>query len=160
MEMLIVIVAVVVLGLAAMVAAGKLGEMRAEPVRDQYQPPIPADGPVHGQDLSGVRFAVSPRGYDMAEVDDLMARMARELDERDRRLGELGQGRVPGPTRAVEPRDTPQADPEQPEPSPVRQKADRWRGKDTEENGAEDSSWAPPGAEEPAAEERRPPENN
>lgn len=96
MELVIVIVAVVVLGLAAMVAAGKFGEMKAEPVRDVYQPPVPADRELDADDLEQVRFGVQARGYDMAEVDDLMARMARELDERDRRISELGQGRVPG----------------------------------------------------------------
>lgn len=146
MEMVIVIVAVVVLGLAAMVAAGKLGEMKAEPVRDVYEPPLPADGELHGDDLEGVRFGVQARGYDMAEVDDLMARMARELDERDRRISELGEGRVPGRASVTkEPgdrvewlEDRAEAEDEDPEPDPeTRQKADRWRGKDEDE-----SDWA------------------
>lgn len=164
MELVIVIVAVVVLGLAAMVAAGKFGEMKAEPVRDVYEPPIPADGELRADDLEGVRFGVQARGYDMAEVDDLMARMARELDERDRRISELGQGRIPGrgvPTKADRDRaerldddrsdagDQDSGTPTGAEPSRVddqadadrgragaeaRQKAARWRGTDEDES--------------------------
>lgn len=97
MEIVIAAIAVAVLGLGALVAAGRFGGM-PDPVRDTYQPPLPEHG-VAGADLDGVRFGVTPLGYDMAEVDQLMARMARELDERD------AERQPPAARRAADPDD-------------------------------------------------------
>lgn len=82
MEIVIVVIAVAMLGLAALVAAGRFGEMQAEPVRDTYQQPVP-EGALSAADLEGIRFGIAPLGYDMSQVDELVARMARELDARD-----------------------------------------------------------------------------
>ena len=82
MEIVIVVIAVAVLGLAALVAAGWFGQMQAEPVRDTYQPPVP-EGELSAADLEQVRFGVTPLGYDMSQVDELVARVARELDVRE-----------------------------------------------------------------------------
>lgn len=78
------LIAVAVLGLAALVAVGRFGQMQAEPVRDTYRPPVP-EGELRADDLQGIRFGITPLGYDMAQVDEVMARMARELDARERR---------------------------------------------------------------------------
>lgn len=86
MELVVVLMAVGILGLAALVAVDRFGAMQAEPVRDTYQPPVPA-GEMAADDLVDVRFGLAPMGYDMGQVDELMARMARELDERDAQRG-------------------------------------------------------------------------
>jgi DivIVA domain-containing protein len=82
MELVVVLIAVAVLGLAALAAAGRFGQMQSSPVRDTYQPPVP-EGELRAADIEGVRFGITPMGYDMAQVDELMARVARELDTRD-----------------------------------------------------------------------------
>lgn len=94
MEIVIVLIAVAVLGLAALVAVGRFGQMQAEPVRDTYQPPVP-EGALRASDLAGIRFGIAPMGYDMEQVDELMARLARELDSRD-------SGRTPPEPLTVE----------------------------------------------------------
>ncbi|WP_432559050.1 DivIVA domain-containing protein [Granulicoccus sp. GXG6511] len=85
MQLIIVLIAVAVIGLAAFVAAGRFGE-QADPVRDVYRPPLGDDERVTADDLKDVRFGVTPMGYEMAEVDEWMARMARELELRDAAL--------------------------------------------------------------------------
>lgn len=94
MQLVIVLLAVAVLGLAALVAVGRLGEMQADPVRDTYQPPVP-EGELQGSDLEGIRFGVAPMGYEMEQVDELMARMARELDARNRVTPPAGPEKPP-----------------------------------------------------------------
>jgi DivIVA domain-containing protein len=41
------------------------------------------------QDVDGVRFAVGMRGYRMDEVDDVLDRLAAEVDQRDAKIAEL-----------------------------------------------------------------------
>lgn len=71
--------AVVVLGVAALVAAGRFGGMPPRGVRDSPIPNLP-DRPLTSDDLRQVRFAVKPRGYSMSQVDDVLDRLARDLD--------------------------------------------------------------------------------
>jgi DivIVA domain-containing protein len=78
MELAIAILAVVILGLAAVAATGRLGEMPAT-VTDMPQPHVP-DGVLGGDDLRALRFAVVPRGYSMQQVDELLDRLADQLD--------------------------------------------------------------------------------
>ncbi|WP_165988081.1 DivIVA domain-containing protein [Streptomyces sp. YIM 98790] len=59
----------------------------AEP--DRLDDPLPPDRPVHPADVVAVRFPVAVRGYRMAEVDDVLDRLAAELAERDSRISEL-----------------------------------------------------------------------
>lgn len=99
MEILIVVVAIVVLAAGAVASAGAFGGMPAEPVRDTYAPALPDGRPVRGDDLDGVRFGVSARGYDMEQVDALMTRMAQQLG-RDEEL----------PVRAAPSTDEPSAE--------------------------------------------------
>lgn len=79
MEWVISIVAVVVLGLAAVAATGRLGEFPGT-VTDTPQPHVP-DGVLTAGDLRALRFAVVPRGYSMQQVDELLDRLAGQLDE-------------------------------------------------------------------------------
>lgn len=78
MEFVISIVAVVILGLAAVAATGRFGEFPGT-VTDTPQPHVPA-GTLSGDDLRALRFAVVARGYSMQQVDELLDRMAAQLD--------------------------------------------------------------------------------
>ena len=79
MEWLLWIIVVVILGVAAVAGSGRLGGMPATAVRDVPRPTF-RDETLTGADLRDVRFAVVPRGYSMAQVDDLLDRLARQLD--------------------------------------------------------------------------------
>lgn len=84
------VVAVAVLGIGAVAATGRLGGMQEEPVRDTYRQQLP-DLPLTAQDVAGLRFGVALRGYSMAQVDDVLERLGRELAERDARIAGLEQ---------------------------------------------------------------------
>ena len=73
---------VAVMGVTAVVAAGRGGSM-AEAYDDRPDARVPADGPLTARDLEEVRFTSALRGYRMSEVDALLDRLARELRERD-----------------------------------------------------------------------------
>jgi len=90
MEWLIAVVAVAALGIAAMAAAGGMGQMAEEPVYDTYRQDLP-DRPLAAEDLAALRFGVTIRGYAMGQVDDLLDRLAREIAARDARLDEQSQ---------------------------------------------------------------------
>ena len=64
--------------LGALDRAGRLGELPGT-VTDTPRPHLPT-GVVTGDDLRGLRFAVVPRGYSMDQVDELLDRLARQLD--------------------------------------------------------------------------------
>lgn len=91
MEWFIAAVAVAALGVAAMAAAGGMGEMSDEPVYDVYRQDLPGSA-LTADDLERVRFGVTLRGYAMSQVDDLLERLGREIAERDARIAELEQG--------------------------------------------------------------------
>lgn len=78
MEWVLWMIAVGVLGLAAVAASGRLGELPGT-VTDTPRPHVPT-GAVTGDDLRALRFAVVPRGYSMDQVDGLLDRLARQLD--------------------------------------------------------------------------------
>ena len=78
MQWVLWMIAVAVLGLAAVAASGRLGELPGT-VTDTPRPHVPT-GVLTGDDLRGLRFAVVPRGYSMDQVDDLLDRLARQLD--------------------------------------------------------------------------------
>jgi DivIVA domain-containing protein len=71
---------VALIGGVVMVAAGR-GESMAPSVSDDPPLDLP-DGPLTAADLRQVRFNVAFRGYRAAEVDELLERLATQLDER------------------------------------------------------------------------------
>jgi DivIVA domain-containing protein len=87
-EWFVVVLIVAAIGIAAVAAAGRLGQMNAEPVRDVYRQDLP-QRPLVGSDVETVKFAVTFRGYAMSQVDDLLARLGREIDDRDRQIAAL-----------------------------------------------------------------------
>jgi DivIVA domain-containing protein len=88
-EWFIAVVVVAALGVAAIVAAGGLGSMPADPTRDVFRQDLPADRELTSDDLRRLRFGVSLRGYAMDQVDDVLDRLSGELADRDRRLAQL-----------------------------------------------------------------------
>lgn len=89
MEWFIAVVVIAILGVAAMAAAGGMGEMSEEPVRDTFRQDLPADRMLDASDISALRFGVTLRGYAMNQVDDLLDRLTREILERDATIAEL-----------------------------------------------------------------------
>ena len=71
--------AVVVLGLAAVVGAGGFGQLG--PVSsDRLAVNLPP-GPLTAQDLDNLRLTVVPRGYAMDQVDEVLSRLRQQLDD-------------------------------------------------------------------------------
>lgn len=146
MEMIIVLVAIGVLGLGAMVAAGAFGGMQSEPVRDSQGLVLPDTG-IGGDDVRQLRFSVSPRGYNMAEVDAVLHRVADELDGTGRRAKASGRPENSGSTALAEAPEVPvsksaRSTAATDDADPVRQRANQWRGKspDDESNQPEQAS--------------------
>jgi DivIVA domain-containing protein len=93
-EWAIALLVVAVLGVAAAIAAGGVGQMSPDPVRDQYRQDLP-DTALTAHDLQNVRFGVTLRGYAMDQVDDVLARLSHEIAERDAVIAELqGNGDI------------------------------------------------------------------
>ena len=74
---------VLAMGGVAMLAAGH-GEPMAPAYDDRPDAVVPADRALAAGDLRKVRFSLAFRGYRMAEVDELLRRLAREMEDRDR----------------------------------------------------------------------------
>ncbi len=91
MEWFIAAVILAALGVAAAAAAGGLGEMRREPVRDYYRQDLPAGRSLTAEEVQAVRFGVTVRGYSMAQVDDLLERLVAEIGQRDALISQLRQ---------------------------------------------------------------------
>ncbi|WP_405763428.1 DivIVA domain-containing protein [Streptomyces sp. NBC_00045] len=94
---LVVVVAAVTLAVVGGGSEAVLPE--AEP--DRVADALPESRPVVRADIDALRLPVAPRGYRMAEVDDVLERLAAELTERDARIAELtaaaAQNRAQGP---------------------------------------------------------------
>jgi DivIVA domain-containing protein len=99
-EWFIAAIAVAALGVAAMAAAGGMGQMSAQPVHDTYRQDLP-DRPLTAHDISSLRFGVTLRGYAMAQVDDVLERLGREIADRDAEIGRLRAALDGGSRRTV-----------------------------------------------------------
>ncbi|MDT0265456.1 DivIVA domain-containing protein [Streptomyces sp. DSM 44915] len=88
MVVVIAAVTLAVLGSGDGSGAPATGGLRdAQP--DRPADPLPLERPLVPADLIRVRLPVAPRGYRMAEVDDVLDRVAAELAERDARIADL-----------------------------------------------------------------------
>ena len=77
MEWVLWILVVAVLGLGAIVASGRWGELPAT-VSDAPRPHVP-EGVLTGDDLLECRLDVVMRGYSMTQVDELLDRLSAQL---------------------------------------------------------------------------------
>ncbi|GAB2590267.1 hypothetical protein GCM10027168_24210 [Streptomyces capparidis] len=84
---MLVALAAVVAAVALLVLGPGGGLPEAEPERPVY--PLPPDRPVNRVDLDTLRLPMALRGYRMADVDDVLDRVAAELAMRDQRIAEL-----------------------------------------------------------------------
>ena len=104
--LMVVVVAVVVFGTAAVAAGagGTLGAAAGDP-----RPLADHEGPVHAADLAQVRFPVTLRGYRMDAVDSVLDRLGEEIAGRDARIEELeiALGVEPAPDPIAQPADAP-----------------------------------------------------
>ncbi|MCB5180835.1 DivIVA domain-containing protein [Streptomyces antimicrobicus] len=82
---LVVVVAAVTLAVIGGGEEAVLPEAAPERVADG----LPESRPVLREDIDALRLPVAPRGYRMAEVDDVLLRLGAELAERDKRIAEL-----------------------------------------------------------------------
>jgi len=77
------------LGVLAVLFATAVVATRADPLLADAPPDRPdlalPPGPLTPADVAAVRFSLAPRGYRMDEVDAVLARLAAELADRDRR---------------------------------------------------------------------------
>ena len=90
------------------VAVGGGGHM-SPPTPDRPDPAVPDTGLLVRDDVDKVRFSVGARGYRMDEVDDILDRLAYEIDVRERRIAELeghpddaGEQNAPGRAESAE----------------------------------------------------------
>ncbi len=104
MEWFIAVIAVAALGVAAMAAAGGMGQMSKDPLHDTYRQDLP-DRPLTAVDLDGLRFGIALRGYAMGQVDDVLDRLGREIAARDLRIDELMGLYTPVPSGSGRPSD-------------------------------------------------------
>ncbi|MGH3506241.1 MAG: DivIVA domain-containing protein [Nocardioidaceae bacterium] len=77
-----VVVAVLVVGVAAVLVAGRDDEM-ADVYDDRPDVSLPAGRPMSAADLDGLRFSTGLRGYRMDEVDAFIARVKADLISRE-----------------------------------------------------------------------------
>ena len=82
MMWLFAILIVLAMGGVAVVASGRGGSM-APAYDDRPDLALPADRPLVARDLRSVRFPLAVRGYRMSDVDELLARLATELEDRE-----------------------------------------------------------------------------
>ena len=102
MEWFIALVAVIVIGVAAVASSGRLGEFTAAPT-DRPEPQWP-QGPLSSTDIDELGFAVVPRGYAMDQVDEFCERVKARLEELEGAAGySVGSGSDYDPY--AEPRD-------------------------------------------------------
>jgi DivIVA domain-containing protein len=87
------VVIVALLAAVGWLAIGGGGHM-SEPVPDRPDLALPNEGMLERTDVDRVRFSVGARGYRMDEVDDVLDRLAHEIELREERIAEL-EGRAP-----------------------------------------------------------------
>lgn len=78
MEWILAGFVILALAAAAVIGSGRWGAM--PPVVDDRFPGLVPAGELDAADLRDVRFSVVPRGYSMAQVDALLARLADQIE--------------------------------------------------------------------------------
>jgi DivIVA domain-containing protein len=91
MTWLFAILIVLAMGGVAVVASGRGGSMPPA-YDDRPDLGLPEGRPLEARDLRSVRFPLAVRGYRMSDVDELLARLATELEQRDPGTGAGSSG--------------------------------------------------------------------
>ncbi|WP_037673361.1 hypothetical protein [Streptomyces globisporus] len=86
---LLITMVVVVAAVTLAVVGGGDSEVLPDVAPEQLVDPLPVARPVDRADVEALRLPVAPRGYRMADVDDVLVRLGAELAERDARIAEL-----------------------------------------------------------------------
>lgn len=107
---LLIALVVVVAAVTLAVAGGGSEAVLAEAEPDRLSDGLPENRPVVRADIDELRLPVAPRGYRMAEVDDVLERLAAELAERDARIAELSAAGAVAGAAAPGPVDLTKAD--------------------------------------------------
>jgi DivIVA domain-containing protein len=84
-QLCVVVALLIAVGWVAVGGGGHL----SPPTPDRPDPALPDTGLLARDDVDKVRFSVGARGYRMDEVDDMLDRLAYEIDVRERRIAEL-----------------------------------------------------------------------
>ena len=84
-QLCVVVALLIAVGWVAVGGGGHL----SPPTPDRPDPAVPDTGLLARDDVDKVRFSVGARGYRMDEVDDMLDRLAYEIDVRERRIAEL-----------------------------------------------------------------------
>lgn len=95
MFVVFVLSAAVVLFAVVAVAMGRGDVLGTDDARAAA--PMLPERALDSADVDGIRFTVAARGYRMDQVDEVLERLAAELDERDRRIAELEAMAINGP---------------------------------------------------------------
>lgn len=86
---LLIAMVVVVAAVTLAVVGGGDREVLPESAPEHLVDPLPTTRPVGRADIEALRLPLAPRGYRMADVDEVLARLGAELAERDSRIAEL-----------------------------------------------------------------------
>ncbi|MBT2398149.1 DivIVA domain-containing protein [Streptomyces sp. ISL-100] len=97
---MVVVVAAVTLAVVGG-GGGDSGGVLPEAVPERLVDPLPATRPVGRADVEALRLPQAPRGYRMADVDDVLGRLGAELAWRDARIAELEAALAGVQARAV-----------------------------------------------------------
>ena len=87
-QLCVVVALLIAVGWVAVGGGGHLSPSHP----DRPDPAVPDTGLLARGDVDKVRFSVGARGYRMDEVDDVLDRLAYEIDVRERRIAELEGG--------------------------------------------------------------------
>jgi DivIVA domain-containing protein len=96
-------------GLLFLGASLLLGRGETQPPAELDRSPValPDDRPVTADDVRGLQFSVSARGYRMTEVDWLLDQFALVLEERDAEIAALRAQAHPAPPAGAKDRQDP-----------------------------------------------------
>lgn len=86
---LLITMVVVVAAVTLAVIGGTDSTTLPDAAPERLVDPLPAHRPVVRADIDALRLPVTPRGYRMEDVDDVLDRLSAELAERDARIAEL-----------------------------------------------------------------------
>ncbi|WP_432248017.1 DivIVA domain-containing protein [Streptomyces sanyensis] len=100
---LLITMVVVVAAVTLAVVGGTGSAVLPDAAPEQPVDPLPAHRPVARADVDALRLPVTPRGYRMGDVDEVLDRLGAELSERDARIAELESALAGARATAVRP---------------------------------------------------------